>query len=840
MTNPKFYKKKFTSTSSKKTETLDTSQFFSAKYLIIVESPSKCGKIEGFLGSQYKCIASKGHLREIDGLKSINSKGNYEITFSVIKEKASHIEYMRKIISMFSPQNVFLATDDDREGEAIAWHICDIFELDVHTTPRILFHEITKPAILHAVVNPTKLNIKLVEAQKARQVLDMLVGYKISPLLWKHIYMSKDSSLSAGRCQTPALRLIYDNEKEKGSAENIETKYKTMARFFSKNLEFCLNNDMKTKDEVISFMEKSKTYSYSMKLNSPKESFKSPPKPFNTSKLLQTASNLLHLSPKQTMSYCQQLYQDGHITYMRTDSTKYSKEFLEKVKQYVSGKWKSDFLGDLSKIENNNSADPHEAIRVTHIEQSSISSEDPRLRNLYNLIWRTTVESCMKDAKYKVVDAIITSPIPTANYVYTVEMPLFLGWKIVSQNNKEDCDLGTLQNNANGIIMYLESMVNSQTKIKHNEIQSIVSIQNRHSHYTEASLIQKLEDLGIGRPSTFSMLVETIQDRGYVKRMDIEGEKIKCVDIFLSKDGVIKKEEKEKVFGAEKNKLVIQPTGILCLEFLLEHFDNIFSYNYTKLMEDELDIISNEESQTKWYELCKKCNDELKIAIKPVSKLEKQTYSLMDSEYVVVFQQHGPTMRRVMDDGQIEYKAVRKDIQLDMDKLRGGEYLFDELIEIKNDVLGEYKGETVYLRNGKYGPYIQWGEVRESIKTLKKSLIDVTYEDVLPYILRKMGEYGASPSGLGSGGFLPEGGSGNGTEEVRVLPPPPPPGKNVLRIISSDLSIRRGKFGAYIFYQSLDMNKPEFYSLAKFKGGFAKCPLSELTGWIKETYNIPR
>lgn len=837
MSNKKVYKKKFTES---KKDTVDTSQFLSAKYLIIVESPSKCGKIESFLGPQYKCIASKGHLREIDGLKSINSKGNYEITFSIIKEKASHITFMKKIISIFDSKNIFLATDDDREGEAISWHICDIFGLDVQTTPRILFHEITKQAILHAIVNPTKLNMNLVEAQKARQVLDMLVGYKISPLLWKHIYMSKDSSLSAGRCQTPALRLIYDNEKEKESSGGIETKYATTASFFSKKLEFCLNTDIKTYDEVVSFMEKSKSHNYSMKLKPPKESVKSPPKPFNTSRLLQTASNLLHLSPKQTMLYCQQLYQEGYITYMRTDSTKYSKEFLEKAKTYVSGKWKPDFLGDLSKIENNNSSDPHEAIRVTHIEQPTISKDDSRLRSLYSLIWRTTVESCMKEAKYKIIDAIITSPIPDAHHVYNVEIPIFLGWKIVHSGNSEENNIMTIQNNANGVLMYLESIISSGNKIKHNEINSVVSIQNRHSHYTEASLIQKLEDLGIGRPSTFSMLVETIQDRGYVKRMDIEGQKIKCVDVSLTVDGVIRKLEKEKLFGAEKNKLVIQPTGILCLEFLLEHFDNIFSYNYTKIMEDELDIISNNESQTKWYELCKKCNDELKLAIKPVSKLEKQTYPISESDYVVVFQQHGPTMRRISESGEIEYKAIRKDIQFDMDKLRAGEYSFDDLIEIKNDVLGDYKGETVYLRNGKYGPYIQWGDVRESIKTLKKPLIDVTYDDILPYILRKMGEY-STPSGGGSGGVLPEKDcSGNSTEEVRVLPPPPPPGKNVLRIINSDLSIRRGKFGAYIFYQSLDMNKPEFFSLTKFKKGFATCDLTELLDWIKETYNVPK
>ncbi len=830
MPAPRFYKKK--QYPSKKPET-NTNEYISATYLIIVESPSKCKKIEEYLGSQYKCIASKGHLREIDGLKSINTKGNFEIKYSIIKEKQSHIENMRKIISLFSETNIYLATDDDREGEAISWHICDIFGLSTENTPRIIFHEITKQAIIHSIENPTKVNMKLVNAQKARQVLDMIVGYKISPLLWKHIYMSKDASLSAGRCQTPALRLVYDNEKEKETAGGIETKYKTTATFFNKNLLFSLNHDFTKEEDMVDFLNKSKNHNYVLELKPPRNSVKSSPKPFNTSRLLQTASNVLHISPKQTMSYCQQLYQEGHITYMRTDSTKYSKEFLNKASTYISKKWKSEYLGDVSKIENNNSLDPHEAIRITHIEQSFISGSDNRLCSLYKLIWRNTVESCMCDAKFKNIDANISSPIEKINYVYTIEIPLFLGWKAVSSKSdttEEETEEGNttiVQNNNNGELLYLESLSKGGSRITYNEINSIVSIQNRHTHFTEASLIQKLEDLGIGRPSTFSMLVETIQDRGYVKRMDIEGTSIKCIEYKLI-NNVLKKVEKEKVFGAEKNKLVLQSTGLITLEFLIQHFETLFSYNYTKEMEDKLDIISgsqNEEIQ--WYDICKNCNDEIKIAMKPVSKLEKTVYPVND-EYVLVFQQFGPTLRKISESGGFEYKAVKKEIQLDMEKLKNGKYTFDELIEIKNDVLGKYKEHDVYLKNGKYGPYIEWDIYKESIKTLKKPLSDVTLEDVMPYILTKTGEYSA-PSGVGSGG--------ESDPKFRVLLPP---NKSILRIITSDLSIRKGKYGAYIFYQTSDMNKPEFYSLTKFKKGFASCDVSELLIWIKETFNVPK
>jgi hypothetical protein len=323
------------------------------------------------------------------------------------------------------------------------------------------------------------------------------------------------------------------------------------------------------------------------------------------------------------------------------------------------------------------------------------------------------------------------------------------------------------------------------------------------------------------------MLVETIQDRGYVKRMDIEGTSIKCIEYKLI-NNVLKKVEKEKVFGAEKNKLVLQSTGLITLEFLIQHFETLFSYNYTKEMEDKLDIISgsqNEEIQ--WYDICKNCNDEIKIAMKPVSKLEKTVYPVND-EYVLVFQQFGPTLRKISESGGFEYKAVKKEIQLDMEKLKNGKYTFDELIEIKNDVLGKYKEHDVYLKNGKYGPYIEWDIYKESIKTLKKPLSDVTLEDVMPYILTKTGEYSA-PSGVGSGG--------ESDPKFRVLLPP---NKSILRIITSDLSIRKGKYGAYIFYQTSDMNKPEFYSLTKFKKGFASCDVSELLIWIKETFNVPK
>jgi DNA topoisomerase-1 len=348
-----------------------------ACYLIIVESPSKCKKIEDFLGSNYYCIASKGHIREIKGLKSIDTKNTFQTDYTIIEEKKDHVECMRKIIIQFPKENVILATDDDREGEGIAWHICQTFDLDVLTTKRILFREITQKAITTAVLHPTIINMNIVYAQQARQILDMIVGYKISPILWKYLYSNKDNALSAGRCQTPALRLIYEKELEESKKE-VKYNYKTVGSFFSNNILFELNKEFEKEEEIHDFLEKSKDFKYNLSISEKKNKEKQSPKPFNTSNLLQIASNVLKMSPKETTSLCQQLYQDGHITYIRTDSMKYSSTFIHEVTTYITDKCHltPNYIGNTDIIENKDANNPHEAIRVTHIEVETINTEN--------------------------------------------------------------------------------------------------------------------------------------------------------------------------------------------------------------------------------------------------------------------------------------------------------------------------------------------------------------------------------------------------------------------------------------------------------------------------------
>jgi DNA topoisomerase-1 len=813
---PKFYKKKTTTKpSSSSSDYSDVGgQHNDAIYLVIVESPSKCAKIESYLGSNYRCIASKGHIRAIDGIKNIDTKNGYAIKFSIIDEKKDHITFMRNCISGFSKQNIILATDDDREGEGIAWHICDLFDLPVETTKRILFHEITKPAIVKAIQNPTLLNMDLVRAQHARQVLDILVGYKVSPFLWKHIHNNKTNGLSAGRCQTPALRLVYDNDKLV-SGGDIETKYKTTGLFFGKNIPFQLNKDLLNTSEIREFLELSKTFSHKLSIAKTKESIRKPPKPFNTSALLQTASNVLYMSPKETMNVCQQLYQAGHITYMRTENTKYSADFLPKVREYVLQKWeKEEYLGDFENILNKDETNPHEAIRVTHIEYPFIAGLEGRQHTLYKLIWCNTVESCMASAKYNCTTVSISSPKDTC-YTNIVEVPVFLGWKIVGERETASA-LGentAEQNTGAGLLLFFQ-LLNTKTPVVYNKIESIVTVSHRHSHYTESSLIQKLEDLGIGRPSTFATIVDTIQERGYVKKENVEGIKMDCIE-FVLREHTIEETTKPKVFGQEKNKLVLQPIGLATVEFLVDHFQPLFNYDYTKQMEEDLEKVSVAD----WQTICEKCEDLIKTLAKPVAKMTKPVYlvSSLDGtrQYELCFHQYGTSLKRITETGETEYKKVNPKIKIDIELAKAGKYIAEELFEIQNDNLGKYKDENIFLKTGKYGPYIQCGTQTISIKSLGKSFQDITLEDAITLL-------------------EPENQEGPGAHRA----PPAPKNQNILRILNSDISIRKGKYGAYIFYMPSDAKKPEFFQLGKMKTKYANMDTNELIKWIGETYNI--
>jgi len=772
------------------------------RFLLIVESPSKCAKIEDYLGPEYQCISSKGHFREIDGLGAIDLKHQFQPTYTLIPEKADHVAQMRKTIAAYPKHHILIATDDDREGEAIAWHICDEFGLPLDTTPRIVFHEITKPAVLKAVENPTTLNLSLVSAAKARQVLDMMVGFKLSPLLWRNISKtkSKGCALSAGRCQTPALRLVHDNDTFCKSATQ-NTVSKVYGTFFSRNIRFRLSSDFDNTDALLSFLEKSKTFTHTLFLDKTKPSSQSPPKPFTTSRLLQQASSQLHLSPKTTMELCQTLYQSGLITYMRTDSAKFSPVFLEKAREYILAQFGDTYIGEFGPLEQKDAANPHEAIRPTNLALKHYQTDNAGLSKLYTLIWTTSMQACMSAAKSQKTGVRVSCPLPDIFYEYCVETSLHLGWRKLAET-AEKTDL------SEGLLFYFQSQ-NPATPVPWTKIDTATAQESRVSHYTEASLIQRLEELGIGRPSTFASIVATIEERGYVKKADVKGRTVTCTDYELAQDGTINTRIFDKVFGEEKGKLVLQPIGSLVLEFLLAHFDTFFSYGYTESMEQALDKVAAMapgEATASWPNICQQCLDELTERMEPLKTAKKQTFALQDAGYELVFNSYGVSIKHVLEDGTTEYMSLKPEIadSLDLEKAKRGEYTVDDLVFANH--LGVYEGENVIIKTGKYGAYAQWGNKTQSLKSLAdKPLSEISMADFLA-----LAEH---------------------TEDKSR-------DKSTLRILTPCLSIRKGKFGAYIYHQTSAMEKPAFYPLKAMRTKWQESDTPALIQWIQNTYNI--
>ena len=836
-----------------------TDRGMDADFLVIVESPSKCAKIEAYLGPRYKCIASKGHIREIGGLKNIDLKNNFCPSFAIVPEKADHIKQMSAVISAFKNRQktgtvdrpeptIFLATDDDREGESIAWHLCEVFDLSIENTPRILFREITKQAILDAIQNPSRINMNMVYAQHARQVLDILVGFKISPILWRQIHSGKVNALSAGRCQTPALRLVYDRDVE-GKQAVPEMRYKTVGRFFSQNIVFELNHEFEDAETMETFLERTREHAHRLTMDPAKKSVKSRPVPLNTSRLLQMASNVLRSSPKQTMQTCQTLYQNGFITYMRTENTKYSAPFLDTMRGYIYQQYGEDYIGDLDGLINKDDTNPHEAIRVTDLRLRQLPDTCSVFEvSMYKLIWRITVESCMPDAVYNVTGVHIDAPTLVkgvgggggsivCKYTHILEIPVFLGWKRVTSSTGEvdqDGDSNDTKVSPEARLLFFQTLSDAtKQNVPYTYIESTVVMRNKHSHYTEASLIQALEERGIGRPSTFAMLVDTIQDRGYVKCTDIVGKMQKCIDFKLRaglSGELLSKLVQDRAFGNEKSKLVIQPVGILCIEFLIQHFDSLFSYSYTKTMEGDLDKIVNFEGNVKdnpWHKVCYTCNSEIDTLSKIALVRPKETYPLDDC-HELVFQQFGISIRRTdTATGQVTYRAVKPGLEIDLDKVRAKQYSVGDLLAIDQDYLGEYEGGELRLKLGKFGAYVEWNGNRKSLRYLDVPLDQMDYSTVVNF-LESLGQ-DVGPECINPDA-VPD------PNAPRAPPPPPSASKTALRQLTAELSIRKGKYGPYVYYKTATMAAPQFFPLKKCPHDYKTCDVQVLVQWIRVTY----
>jgi DNA topoisomerase I len=716
---------------------------------VIVESPSKCSKIESFLGEGYKCIACFGHLRKLDDLSCIDTHDNFKPTFKVITSKMNQIEVLRKFIK--ESKEVILAMDKDREGESIAWHLCELFELSVCDTKRIVFREISENALKTAISSPSKINLNLVHAQQSRQILDMVVGFKISPVLWKNINVKQ--KISVGRCQTPALKLVYDNQVciDKFPRKKV---YDTVAYFTSKHLEFNLNYRHDCKNDMETFLKNSINFQHVFHRDPIKTIIKSPPLPLNTSSLLQMCNFELKMTLNATMESCQRLYEHGYITYMRTDSKSYSLDFVEELKSFLLKTYGNEYVNEnIDSLSNSfNDAEAHESIRPIHLCIEDINCAELTLKDkrVYSIIRRNTIESGMSCSLYNRLTAKVTA-INEYEYTYHCEQVVFAGWK-QCLGVKENPMFTFIQNLKEGPIFY-------------KKIVSKVVMKEVKSHYSEANLVKLLEEYGIGRPSTFASLVEKIQERGYVKKMNVDELTMECIDFHLEQDH-LSIQNVTKKYGGEKQKLIIQPLGVTVIEFVNNAFHPFFQYNYTKSLEDTLDLISKGESV--WHELCRDCWCHIDNLIKNI----KQETIRIDDTHEYILSKYGPVIKCIEND-KVTFKKMRKDVKLD--KLKEGEYELNDLIvpNLKERSLGYHDEKEVILKKGRFGLYLEWN--KEKINIQESYHYDtVELKDISNLLV-----------------------------------------KQIMLNVSEEVSIRNGKYGAYIHYKTNTMSKPKFIAVDK-------------------------
>ena len=731
--------------------------------LIIVESPSKCKKIESFLGKEFKCVASGGHLSKINKLADI--KDNFEISYSLIAEKKKFYTSIKKQIK--SARRVYIATDDDREGELIGYCICKLFNLTIQSTDRLIFHEITKDAIIYAVNHPTTLNMNVIHSAKARQIIDMFVGFKVTPMLWNNI---SNHNVSAGRCQIPALRLIYDNFKEKQD-EQIKFHYAIHGYFTDKHILFRLNTIFDDTSKVLEFLNKSKQFSYIISLITSTIITKKPPNPLNTSQLQQTCSHILHISPTSTMKICQSLYEKGLITYMRTTSQQYSKKFMESVNTYLNKTYPNDMF---HKQNQNNDEHAHEAIRPTDVNKTCLDKSFSLLeQKVYKLIWKISVQSLMMSATLKKYKVTIPAP-DNLEYSMEYEVPVELNWMSIYYKEKN-------------IDQYNRLHLLKGKPIINQKVTSAIQIKHQKQYYTEAKLVHALEMHGIGRPSTFSSIIEKLKERQYVLLSNVPSKEKDIIEFILVDDKI---EEKHTTlqYGGENKKLILQNKGRLVLEFLLKSHDTLFNYEYTKLMETRLDkIIENDE---KLDTICSECLEEIKRCNNLVQKVELS----IDDQHMYVVGKHGPVIKKTVND-TVTFLPVKKNI--DLDKLRNNKYVVSDLIDTstsrKKVNIGKYQDTDLFICEGAYGVYALWGDKKKSLSFIK-DLDKLNKEDIVAYL-------------------------DTSTYYLKL---------------NNHLSIREGKYGKYIYYKTKQMKRPKFYRFNLEK----EFDTDKILAWIKKTYNI--
>ncbi len=664
------------------------------KNLIIVESPGKVDKIRHFLGDDFVVKASKGHIRDLDEKKlGIDIEHGFRPEYVIPDDKKKVVAELKSLAS--KSDTIWLASDEDREGEAIAWHLFDVLGLSRSNTKRIVFNEITKEAILNAIKEPRDIDMNLVDAQQARRVLDRLVGFELSPILWRKV----QPKLSAGRVQSVALRLVVDREKEIIAFQN-EAYYRVEGTFLAGNTPFkaALENRFSTKEEARKFLEDSIGATYAVSSVEKKEGIRMPSSPFTTSTLQQEAARRLHFPVSTTMRVAQTLYEKGLITYMRTDSTNLSSLALGAAKKYITETFGTDYSRPRQfKTKSKGAQEAHEAIRPTYLGNPSIEGTAQE-KKLYELIWKRTIASQMAEAKVLATTIKISSDKRNEKYVANANEVLFDGFlKVYSGSDDSSSDMVVLPSIGEGEILRDKSIV-AEAKFT-----------AAPPRYSEGTLIKKLDELGIGRPSTYVPTIETIKHRDYIVVGDKEGRKV-ATESFTLSGGKISSKEKMETIGAEKGRLIPQEIGVIVTDYLQKNFPDILDYDFTASVEKEFDEIAGGEvvwnsAISEFYAPFHKRVSEV-LSSKDYARVNREIGKdpATGETIVAKYGQWGPYVQKGEGENRV-YASLGKGQLIENITLEEALKLF-----ALPRTVGQIDGVDVIAMKGKYGPYLKFGD----------------------------------------------------------------------------------------------------------------------------------
>ncbi len=699
-----------------------------ADNLVIVESPAKAKTISKFLGSEYQVMSSYGHIRDLPKNKlNIDIQNNFEPNYQISDDKKKIVSQLKK---ESKNKKVWLASDEDREGEAIAWHLTKALGIDDNLQNRIVFHEITKSAIQNALLNPRKLDLNLVNAQQARRVLDRLVGYELSPVLWKKI----KPGLSAGRVQSVAVRLIVDREREINNFKRSSS-FKLSAIFTIDNLDFKaeLNKKIDSYQNAKKYINDLINSTFQVKDISSKPSFRNPAAPFTTSTLQQEASKKLGYPVKYTMSIAQKLYENGYITYMRTDSTNLSNEAIENTKEYIIKNFGPKYLNlRVYKTKDLNAQEAHEAIRPTNVQLKEVPNES--LNKIYQLIRNRLLASQMTRSESSKNEIDIQISNKNELFVAKGEVMTFDGFLKVYGTSPEDKLLPKL---------------NIKQELKPILIEANENFSKPPARYTEASLVKKLEELGIGRPSTYAPTISVIQNRGYIEKKDIEGIEQSAKSIIL-KNNKIEELIQEIILGNDSNKLFPNPIAELTTDFLVEYFPEVVNYEFTARVEEDFDKIAN--GKTQWQNIIKDFYEELKPQINKIETIPRKDISKMrligndpktNEPIYSRLGRYGPMLQKGDADDEKDIKPsfapLPKNTTLDSVSLEQALEAFK-----LPRLVGKTKDNLEIKANiGRFGPYLQIDNMFVSIKEYDPKTIDLNtavkiYEEHLKKLKKRI------------------------------------------------------------------------------------------------------